>query len=159
MADRTAADFPRENCSVQRALSIVGDRWSILVLREAFNGVRRFDELQRNLGIARNILAARLQTLVGAGILERRRYQERPERFEYRLTKKGADLWPVMIALMQWGDQYMADSGPPVQIVHKACGHTIEPTMACPDCGEPLTAYDVRAVPGPGRERRRSVVR
>ena len=150
MPELTPTEFPRENCSVQRALSVVGDRWSILVLREAFNGVRRFDALQRNLGIARNILAARLQTLVGAGILERRRYQERPERFEYRLTKKGADLWPVMIALMQWGDRYMADSGPPVEIVHKSCGHTIEPRMACPECDESLTAYDVRAVPGPG---------
>jgi DNA-binding HxlR family transcriptional regulator len=145
--------LPPDRCSVGRALQVVGDRWSMLVLREAFHGVRRFDVFQRNLGIARNILAARLQTLVGVGILERHRYQERPERFEYRLTRMGADLWPVLVALMEWGDRYTAgEAGAPVEIVHKGCGHTIVPRMTCPDCGEALTAYDVVARPGPGAD-------
>lgn len=147
-----AADF-RANCSVQATLQLVGDRWSMLVLRESFHGVKRFDALQRNLGIARNILASRLQMLVAAGILERKRYQERPERFEYRLTRKGADLWPALIALMEWGDRYLADDGGPLELIHKGCGHTIVPQMTCPDCGEPLTAYDVIAQPREDVER------
>src|SRR5437588_10055882 len=101
-------------CSVARTLGLVGEWWTLLVLRDSFRGVRRFDDFQRNLGIARNVLADRLATLVEAGILERRRYQERPERFEYRLTDKGRDLYPVIVTLMQWGDRWAADpSGPP----------------------------------------------
>ena len=102
-------------------MDILGERWTFLILRESFYGVRRFSDIQRNLGIARNILSARLQTLVGAGILERRRYQEEPERYEYRLTGQGRDLYPAIIAIMRWGDEHLSGDGPPVEL-HHCCG-------------------------------------
>jgi len=150
--DRSSLDTA--NCSVGRTLDAIGDRWTLLVLREAFYGVRRFEQMQRNLGIARNILAARLQKLVENGILERRRYQERPERFEYRLTRKGLDLYPPLVTLMQWGDAYMADeAGPPVTLVHKTCGHDADPGLTCAHCGDALDAREVRVEAGPGLRR------
>ena len=140
-----------EPCSVAGTLEIVGERWSLLVLREAFMGVRRFDQMQRDLGIARNILAARLQTLVGHGLLERRRYSERPPRYEYRLTEKGLDLYPALVSIMQWGDRYLnSESGPPVQLRHKACGQLTHPHLVCGECGEPVGARDIVAEAGPG---------
>ncbi len=118
----------------------------MLVVREAFNGVRRFDDFQARLGIARNVLATRLQGLVDHGILERRLYQERPERHEYRLTEKGRDLYPVLISMLRWGDRWEADSdGPPVRLVHLPCGHEPDPALVCTSCGEKLTAREVRA--------------
>jgi DNA-binding HxlR family transcriptional regulator len=140
----------RPNCSVAGTLAIVGERWTLLILREAFMGVRRFEQMQRNLGVARNILAARLQTLVGHGILERRRYQERPDRSEYRLTQKGLDLYPALVSIMEWGDRYLNDDCAPLVLVHKACGHEAHPHMACSHCGEPVGARDIRAEAGPG---------
>src|SRR5919112_1114607 len=98
--------YDSQHCSIARALEVLGDRWTLLVIRDAFLGLRRFDDFQRDLGIARNVLADRLGRLVDEGILERHAYQERPERFEYRLTEKGADLWPVLISLMKWGDRH-----------------------------------------------------
>jgi DNA-binding HxlR family transcriptional regulator len=139
--------YGQDNCSVAATLDVVGERWTLLVLREAFLGVRRFDQMQQDLGIARNILAARLQKLVGHGILERCQYQERPPRHEYRLTQKGLDLYPAIVSLMQWGDRYLAGGDPPVKLVHKACGEHTEPRLACSHCGEPLGARDVRAEP------------
>jgi DNA-binding HxlR family transcriptional regulator len=121
------------------------------VLREAFLGVRRFEELQRNTGAARNILAARLRKLVERGILERRPYEEHPPRFEYRLTGKGLDLYPILVSLVRWGDKYVADpGGPPIVLEHKACGHDILPQLVCPECGGEVGARDVVAKPGPG---------
>lgn len=118
----------------------------MLVIREAFNGVRRFDDFQARLGIARNVLASRLQGLVDHGILERRLYQERPERFEYRLTEKGRDLYPVLISLMRWGDKHMAgESGPPVLLTHEPCGHAPDAVLACSTCGKQLVAREVKA--------------
>lgn len=112
--------FTNANCSVARTLEVIGERWTFLVLREAFMGVRRFDELQRNTGVARNILAARLRKLVDNRILERRRYQDRPPRFEYRLTDRGLDLYPAIVALLQWGDRHAAHpAGRPVVLEHK----------------------------------------
>jgi DNA-binding HxlR family transcriptional regulator len=141
----------REPCSVAQTLEIVGERWTLLVLREAFFGVRRFDQFQRNLGIARNILAARLQTLVGHGILERRLYQERPERYEYRLTQKGLDLYPALVSLMRWGDEHLnAEAGAPVVLIHEACGHDAAPRLTCSHCGEPVGPHDIRPEVGPG---------
>ncbi len=141
------SSFEGMECSIAHTLEVVGEWWTLLVLREAFRGVRRFDELQAGLGIARNILTARLRTLEAHGILERRRYQERPARFEYRLTRKGHDLYPVLVALMQWGDRYAADAdGPPVRLVHKGCGHDANPVLTCGHCGEPVTARDIQAV-------------
>ncbi len=107
-------------CSVARALSVVGDRWSLLVLRDAFLGIRRFDDFQRDLGTTRHRLADRLKKLVAHGILERVRYQQRPPRFEYRLTEKGRDLYPVIVSLTRWGDRWMAGkAGPPIELIHK----------------------------------------
>jgi DNA-binding HxlR family transcriptional regulator len=137
-------------CSVARSLSIVGDRWTLLVLRDAFLGIRRFDDFQRDLGTTRHRLADRLRKLVAAGILERVRYRERPPRHEYRLTEKGKDLYPVIVSLTRWGDRWMAGkAGPPVELVHKACGKAVMPSLACPECGEPVGARDMTARPGP----------
>ena len=113
MLPRTYED---QNCSIARSLEVLGDRWTILVMREAFMRVRRFEDFQRNLGVARNVLTDRLGRLVEEGILERVPYQDRPARFEYRLTEKGIDLWPMMMALLQWGDRhYPAEAGPPAR--------------------------------------------
>jgi DNA-binding HxlR family transcriptional regulator len=137
--------FAGMQCSVARTLDVVGEWWSLLVLRDAFTGVRRFEDFQRSLGIARNILTDRLQTLVEQGVLDRVRYQERPERFEYRLSEKGIDLYPVLVALMRWGDRWAADEmGPPVILTHKPCGHDVMPELACPECGEAVHARAMR---------------
>ena len=118
----------------------------MLVVREAFNGVRRFDDFQGRLGIARNVLAARLQRLVDFGILERRLYHQRPERFEYRLTEKGLDLYPVLISLMRWGDRWMAGpDGPPLQLTHEPCGHELGAALTCTNCGGEIRPREVRA--------------
>jgi DNA-binding HxlR family transcriptional regulator len=144
-------DYRELNCSIARALELVGERWTILVLRNVFLGVRRFDEMQRDLGVARNVLATRLDRLVGEGILVKVPYQERPLRHEYRLTDKGLDLWPVIVELMQWGDRYAAPAaGPPVVIRHKGCGGAVGERRICTRCGQPLGVHDVRAEAGPG---------
>ena len=141
----------QENCSIARTVAVLGERWTLVILREAFTRRRRFEDIQRDLGIARNILADRLQRLVAEGILERRAYQQRPERFEYRLTDKGRDLYPVLIALMQWGDRYTAgDAGPPVELIHEPCGQHTQPRLVCDHCGEPIDPRDMRPQPGPG---------
>jgi DNA-binding HxlR family transcriptional regulator len=142
--------FADMDCSVARTLEVVGEWWTMLVVREAFNGVRRFDDFQGRLGIARNVLASRLQGLVDHEILERRLYQERPERFEYRLTEKGRDLYPVLISLMRWGDRWMAGpEGPPVRLTHE-CGHAPDAALVCSHCGEELSARQVKAEMRPG---------
>jgi DNA-binding HxlR family transcriptional regulator len=144
-------DYKDQNCSIARALELVGERWTILVLRDVFLGVRRFEAIQRNLGVARNVLAARLDRLVDEGILEKALYQERPPRHEYRLTDKGLDLWPVIVELLQWGDRHLAPAaGPPVVIRHRGCGGTLGERRICTRCGEPLGVRDVRAETGPG---------
>jgi DNA-binding HxlR family transcriptional regulator len=142
------------NCSVGRTLAIIGDRWTMLVIREAFYRVRRFDQMQRNLGIARNVLADRLQKLVAEGILDRRLYQKRPERFEYHLTPAGLDLYPALVTLLKWGDIYRADTdGPSIKLVHEKCGHDADPTLTCGHCGEQLDPREVRVDAGPGQRR------
>jgi DNA-binding HxlR family transcriptional regulator len=144
-------DYRDQNCSIARTLELVGERWSILVLREVFLGRRRFEQMQQDLGIARNVLTARLQRLVADGILERVPYQERPARHEYRLTDKGLDLWPVVVELMRWGDRYAAPpQGPPILVRHRGCGGLLGEHRICQRCGEPLGVRDVRAEPGPG---------
>lgn len=143
--------FASQNCSIARTLSIVGERWTLLVLTELFLGRRRFDEIQAERPIASNILSQRLATLVEEGIAERHRYSEHPERFEYRLTDKGRELLPVQLALLRWGDRYMADApGPPVESVHTECGHTFEMVPTCSHCGEEIKPKAVRAELGPG---------
>lgn len=150
-------DIGGVTCSVARALSVVGDRWTLLVLRDAFLGIRRFEAFQKDLGASRHRLADRLRKLVRHGILERVPYQDRPPRFEYRLTEKGRDLYPVVVSLTRWGDRWMAGAGgPPVELVHRSCGHQIMPALACPECGEPVRARDMLARPGPALRRART---
>lgn len=120
----------------------------MLILREAFLGRRRFDEFQAGTGIARNILSARLQALVANGIFERSEKGAADRHVEYRLTRKGLDLYPVMVALMRWGDRWMADEqGPPMELVHRECGHRTEPEIVCSHCGGTLDARATQAVP------------
>ena len=143
-------------CPVARTMEVLGERWTFLVVREAFLGTRRFDDFQRTTGAARNILSDRLKTLVDAGILERRRYSERPPRFEYRLTEKGLDLYPTLVALMAWGDKHMPiPGGPALRLEHKTCDHRSNPVMVCDHCGEPVRAREMRAMQGPGARRAR----
>jgi len=132
-----------EICSVGRAMDILGERWTFLILRESFYGVRRFSDMQRNLGIARNILSARLQTLVGAGILERRQYQQEPERFEYRLTESGLELYPMFLAMKSWGDKWLGEDDEPVVLHHTLCDHDCDPLMTCDQCGKPVKAREM----------------
>src|SRR5438270_159073 len=141
------SEIDRQDCSIAHALSVVGDRWTLMVLREAFLRVRRFEDLQARTGAPRPILAERLKVLVDNGVLERRQYSERPDRFEYRLTEKGLDLYPVMVSLLRWGDRWLTDrKGPPVELRHKGCGHAMHPELACPECGEWVEARDIEAV-------------
>ena len=136
----TAATAQPRACSVARTLDIVGEKWALLAVREVFLGNRRFDEMVRRTGAPRDTLAARLRTLVGAGILERRQYSAHPARFEYRLTDAGRDLYPVITTLMRWGDKYLAgDDGPPLVLRHH-CGHPVVARVICEACGEPLEA-------------------
>lgn len=144
-------DYPGLDCSVAKALEVIGERWSLLIVRAVMHGNRRFGEMQESLGIARNVLSARLQRLVDEEILERRAYQESPPRYEYFLTQKGLDLWPALIALLNWGDRYSpSPEGPRRLIVHKECGGTVSERGICESCGKLLTARDAKQVPGPG---------
>ena len=153
--------FARQNCSIARTLAFLGERWTVLILRELFVGRRRFDEIQRELGVASNVLSERLSTLLDERIVERRRYSEHPERHEYRLTDKGRDLQPVMLELMRWGARHKAPpKGPMRVIVHTECGHEVEPVQTCSHCGGELDQHNVRVPLGPGatRDQRRREV-
>lgn len=143
--------FSEMNCTIAQALEVVGERWSLLVIRDAFLGTRRFEDFRERLGIARNILTDRLDRLVDQGILERRRYQEKPERFEYRLTEKGFGLYEVVLALKKWGDRWEAkEDGLPLLLRHKSCGNIFDMEATCPHCGDALDARSVRYELGPG---------
>ena len=139
-----------QNDSVQRALEIFGDRWTFLILREAFFGVRRYGELARNLGLSRAILSDRLRTLVEYGIFERRLYREQPQRHEYVLTDVGRDLYPAIVCVMQWGDRYLAGPEGPPLILRHSCGHDAAPRLICGHCSAELRVEDVSPEPGPG---------
>ena len=144
-------DYDKQPCSIAGALAIVGERWSLLIIRDIFLGLRRFDEIQANLGIARNVLQARLTRLVDEGVLERRLYHERPPRNEYRLTEKGLDLWPTVIALMSWGDRHAPPpGGPAVLIYHEGCGGALDDRRICTVCGVRVSVREAMALPGPG---------
>ena len=142
-------DYDGQNCSIARALEIVGERWTLLIVRDAFLGLRRFDEFQENLGIARNVLTDRLNRLVDEGILERVRYSERPERFEYRLTRKGRDLHLALTGLRQWGDTYLSEK-PPTLLRRKADRKPVVAALV-PKGSDVLPVEEVELVPGPGR--------
>jgi DNA-binding HxlR family transcriptional regulator len=137
--------YPDQFCSVAGTLESIGERWTMLVVRDAFLGVRRFDDFQRSLGIARNVLSARLGRLVEDGILERIRYQERPDRYEYGLTEKGLDLWPILVALIQWGDRHVNSADRPLVLRHRACGGEVTDRRTCASCGARLGPRDVQA--------------
>jgi DNA-binding HxlR family transcriptional regulator len=145
--------FAAMDCSVAQCLEVVGEWWSLLILRDALLGVRRFDEFHRRLGISRNVLGQRLERLVDAGVLDRVPYSVHPPRSEYCITEKGRDLWPVIMAMRQWGDRYAAPSGPPMELVHKGCGRTTNVAYRCAACGDAIGPRDVAMVPGPGRSR------
>ncbi|HWA60905.1 MAG TPA: helix-turn-helix domain-containing protein [Caulobacteraceae bacterium] len=136
------ADYSKETCSVAGALSVVGDPWTMLILRDAFAGVRRFDDWQARLGVARNVLAARLKSLVAHGVMEPRLYSERPPRREYVLTAKGRDLLPVLLTLKAWGDKHVYGETAPVEFTHK-CGADLKPKVICEACGEPVAYGDI----------------
>lgn len=144
--------YESQNCSIARALEIIGDRWTMLVIRSAFEGVRRFDDYQDVLGIARNVLTDRLTRLCDEGLMRRVRYQERPERYEYRLTRKGVELWPTMMTLMIWGDRHYAPEGPPLVISHRGCDGALTDHLTCDSCGAQLGPRDVEPRPGPGAQ-------
>ncbi|RZF54720.1 transcriptional regulator [Acinetobacter halotolerans] len=138
-------------CSVARTLSVLGDRWTMLILRNAFMGVRRFDDFQRSLGLTRHVLSERLKRLVEHGILAKVPYVERQERFEYQLTEKGLDLYPIMLSMIQWADKWMdMGLGKPIEFTHKRCGKKMIPKIVCSECDEPIQVKDVRATAGPG---------
>ena len=151
MARPWILDYDSANCTIGATVDILGERPTFLVLREAFNGVRRFDDMQRSLGIGRNVLTQRLKRLVDEGMLDRVRYQEKPDRYEYVLTEKGRDFYPVLAAMITWGDRWLAgEEGPPIVLRHAPCGHDMTARVVCSECGEPIRAKDVRARIGPG---------
>jgi len=139
-----------QNCSIARTVAILGERWTMVILRQAFLGARRFEDYHAGLGIARNMLTDRLRGLVEHDILERRQYHERPPRYEYRLTQKGLDLYPVLVSLMQWGDQHGGFEGAPMQLRHQNCGELTAPVLTCSCCNEELDPKRVTPEPGPG---------
>jgi DNA-binding HxlR family transcriptional regulator len=137
-------------CSLARSLQIVGEWWALLVLRDVCFGWNRFDEIHDHLGIARNILKARLDTLTEHGMVDRRRYQQRPDRYEYVPTEKALDLVPAVLAMVAWGDRWTAPDGPPVLFSHRTCGHDTVATVVCSSCSLPLDRRDLDVRPGPG---------
>ena len=144
-----------ERCSVARTVAVLGDRWTLLILRDCFLRIRRFDDFEARLGVTRHILANRLRKLVAAGVLAKVPYQDRPVRNEYRLTPKGLDLYPVLLSLVHWGDTYTAGkAGRPLLHQHLACGQMFDPVTTCSACAEPIDPRQVRVFPGPGAGRK-----
>jgi DNA-binding HxlR family transcriptional regulator len=146
----TSADVLSPPCSIARALEIMGDRWTILILRDAFRGIRRFDDFRRDLEIARPVLADRLRRLVEAGVMVKVAYQDRPRRYEYRLTRMGIELSPALVALMRWGDRWLSDGLPPTVLVHEPCGHELDQAFWCPTCRQTFSPSAIASRPGPG---------
>jgi DNA-binding HxlR family transcriptional regulator len=150
-------DYPEQVCSIARALEIVGERWTLLILRDAVLGLERFDDFQDSLGIASNVLTARLKLLCDEGVLERVPDEQRPGRPKYLLTPKGRELAPVLIVMMKWGDRYYpTPEGPPRLTVHVGCGGNVGPDFRCDRCGKAIGRGELDLVPGPGASRPRS---
>jgi DNA-binding HxlR family transcriptional regulator len=144
-------DLNAQPCSIARALAVIGDRWTLMILRDCFLGVRRFEAFQARLGISRTIVTDRLRLLVEEGVLRREAYQANPVRHEYRLTDKGLELHPVILAIARFGDEhYAGEAGPPVLRRHKGCGCDFQPVQVCSECGEPVGAREVEARAGVG---------
>ncbi len=150
LSQLNGSDFA--SCSIEATLDLVGDRWTLLIMRDIFRGVYRFSQLQDDLGIARNLLTDRLTRLVEHDILHKVQYQERPQRYEYRLTAKGMDLSPALVALMGWGDRWASDGQPPTLLVHDTCNTPLEQVLLCPSCDETVQPSHIRSRPGPGRQ-------
>lgn len=150
MAQGAPSEPVSDDCSIQRTLDVIGDRWTLLILRDVFRGVRRFSRIQHDLGIAKNLLTDRLAALVAAGVVERVPYQERPVRHEYRLTDKGRALSPALLALMRWGDVWCSADGAPVELVHDDCGTRLELQPWCTTCNSPVSPIQISSRPGPG---------
>lgn len=143
------ADYSHQVCSVAATLEVVGDPWTLLILRDAFLGVRRFEQWQERLGVARNVLAARLKSLVAHGVLERRAYCERPPRYEYVLSPKGRDLYDVILTMAAWGDRHVyGGCGRPVSYIHRGCGERFSPGLVCEACGEAVAPGDLTPAEG-----------
>lgn len=144
-------DLKDEPCSVARTLSVIGDRWTLMILRDCFVGLRRFEHFEASLGITRHVLADRLKKLVDEGVLKKVPYGEAPVREEYRLTERGFELYPVVLSIVQWGDKHMADErGAPIVRRHEKCGNIVQGKMVCSDCGEELDARELAVEIGPG---------
>jgi DNA-binding HxlR family transcriptional regulator len=142
-------EYDTQLCSIARALEVLGERWSLLILRDVMLGVGRFDDLVASLGITRSVLTARLDFLIAEGVLKRELYQEHPPRYEYRTTAKGRQLWPVLMHLMHWGDQhYPAPGGPPKIAAHADCGGHPDEHLRCDRCGESMDARNTRVFSG-----------
>ncbi len=133
-ADSLIGNVAEQTCSIERALGVIGDRWSILIMRDAFRGIRRFSEIHGDLGIPKAVLAERLKELVDAGVLEKRQYLDHPPRYEYRLTDMGRELSPILVSLMHWGDRWLSDGSPPTVLVHSECGTEVELELHCRSC-------------------------
>jgi DNA-binding HxlR family transcriptional regulator len=154
MASMLGRTYESQRCSVARTLELVGERWTLLIVRDAFLGVRRFGDFADRLGVARNVLQDRLERLVEAGVMTKVPYQERPLRHEYRLTDMGRDLWPSLVALLQFGDKHLAtEAGPPMLLLHRGCGGDLDDRRICRTCGAALELSDIESVAGPGGAR------
>lgn len=150
---RDFLDWTTANCSLRRTLDLIGEKWTLQIIRDTANGVHRFDDLQRHVGASASVVSDRLRTLVEHGVLRTDSYREpgSRERKEYRLTEQGWALLPALVALMQWGDTFLADAdGPPLEVRHRGCGHHVRAVVVCTHDGEHLTHHDTEAVPGPG---------
>jgi DNA-binding HxlR family transcriptional regulator len=144
------AKFQDSTCSVARSLSVLGERWTLLILRCVLQDTNRFDRLQEILGVTRSVLTARLRHLVDEGVLERRAYSEHPPRYEYHVTDKGRDLWPVLMQMVRWGDRYYPDpDGRPLVVTHTGCGGEPDAWLRCETCGEPLELATITATVRP----------
>jgi DNA-binding HxlR family transcriptional regulator len=146
-------DYDTQNCTIGAALDIVGEKWTFLVLREAFNGVRRFDDIRRRISAPRQILSGRLNRLVGDGLLRKVPYQDPGQRArsEYRLTDKGLELFPVIVSLLEWGNKYAArQEGPVVELTHRDCGAPVRLQLTCEEGHPVASAREITPVPGPG---------
>lgn len=140
------ADLAKQTCSIARAIAYIGDEWSLMILRELFLGTRRFDDFQHFTGMSTHLVSKRLRKLEQQNIVIRKPYSSNPPRFEYRLTEMGREVWPIIIALKQWGDRWLVEEPIPVQIQHKSCGHVTTPELACSQCGETLHAVNAIAI-------------
>lgn len=144
-------EIQEERCSIARTLSVIGDRWTMLVLRDAFLRIRKFDDFQKDLGISRQRLSDRLKKMVEEGVMEKVEYQINPSRYEYRLTQKGVDLYPIIVSMVTWGDKYMDNGdGAPIVYKHKACGNYFTAEIMCSECGDSVDPRDVLPEIGPG---------